>query len=538
MEKNNKEIEKKNHVLFKNTFYSFLDNYGIYIFSIFITFIKARLLSQEDWGILILAISIINIINLIINFFPPGLNYSLTYFIPKYLSSKEEIYSKSIILNSIKQKLIFLAPFYLIFLIITPFLSFGYLEPLILYILSPIIIFSSLNLIFNSIFFGYNLYKTLFIITIFQYSFQILCFIFIYIISGTLDIISISIVMVIVNFSTFVVKLFIFQKKLGEIKGHSKIEGEFKEIFKNNIKYGIPITISGGIGSLWVEIKKQLIGGLLTPATVTIYNIGENIITIPLKSSISFQQPIISSFSGLDKKKDEEQMQNFFKLIFKYALLLTCLITGIFIIFAEFYIFIIYSTNYIQYTFYCQLMLLTAVPRVLGGLLTSLLQSINKTRIFPLFSLLFVGILINFFFFGILQYQLFGYAITLIIALHITFILQFKFTHTFGNIKLPIKKTITIFIIFYDSLIVSIFLINFLIPNLFLYNYIIGGFFFLLLFFGQIFLFKILSEKDLELLKSFFNKETTFDKIIRKFINFLNVIITCKKRKKDEIKRI
>ena len=522
MEKYNKEIEKKNHVLFKNTFYSFLDNYGIYIFSIFITFIKARLLSQEDWGILILAISIINIINLIINLFPPGLNYSLTYFIPKYLSSKEEIYSKSIIRNSIKQKLIFLTPFYLIFLIIIPFLSFGYLEPLILYILSPIIIFSSLNLIFNSIFFGYNLYKTLFIITIFQYSFQILCFIFIYIISGTLDIISISIVMVIVNFSTFVVKLFIFQKKLGEIKGHSKIEGEFKEIFKNNIKYGIPIIISGEIGSLWVEIKKQLIGGLLTPATVTIYNIGENIITIPLKSSISFQQPIISSFSRLDKKKDEEQMQNLFKLIFKYALLLTCLITGIFIIFAEFYIFIIYGTNYIQYTFYCQLMLLTAVPRVLGGLLSSLLQSINKTKIFPLLSLIYNVVLIIFFFLGIFQFELIGYAYFLFIAVFINFLIQFKFSNKLGGIKLPLIKTVLIFVSFFDSLIISNLIMIYFIPSLYLIKNIIGGIIFFALFIIQMFLFKILTEKDLKLLESFFSTNTTLNRILKKIISFFS----------------
>ena len=81
------EIISKDHRKFaKSAIYSLFNSYGIFIFQIIISFFIARLISQELWGFLLLAMSFINIVLLILSFFPPALNFSLNYYIPRYVA--------------------------------------------------------------------------------------------------------------------------------------------------------------------------------------------------------------------------------------------------------------------------------------------------------------------------------------------------------------------------------------------------------------------------------------------------------------------
>ena len=517
--------EKKDYGLVGITFYSFLSNYGRFLFLIIITSIMARFLSPYEWGILILSQSIIAIWIIISDIFPPGLNYSLNYYVPKFIASREYLNLKSIIVNSIKQKLLILIPFFIIGLILITLFPIGYLDNmLIIYILSPQIILQSLNLIFTSISFGYKLYKALFFIDVIQNIFHIASLIGLLIL-GKFSIIFISIVLTINVFINLILKFFVLRKKINLILKSGNISNKYKEDLKKNLKYGIPVVIAGEIGTLWTEVKKQSIGAILDPSIVTIYNIGENLAQFPLISSVAFHQPIISHFSGLDHEKDKKKIEDLFVLIYEFALLLTCIVTGVFIFFIEFYTLIVYGNNYLLYVFYFQLIAIAIAPRVLGGLLSSLLSAKHKVKIFPLLAVIYNGILIISFIIGIYYFQLYGYSYSLIIAVFIIFIIQFKFTKKLGGIKLPIKKTIVIFIIFFDSLIISYFIIYTIIPNLFLLNSIIGAGIFVILIFIQMLFFKILTLKELELMESFFEKETKPNIIIKKCISLLKRIV-------------
>ena len=91
-----------------NTFYSFLISYGSLFFMFVNSFLLARLISDESWGFLILAQSYITIIVIITSLLPPGLNYALNYYIPRYIVLKQESRIKSLIKNAIITKLAFL----------------------------------------------------------------------------------------------------------------------------------------------------------------------------------------------------------------------------------------------------------------------------------------------------------------------------------------------------------------------------------------------------------------------------------------------
>ncbi len=517
--------EAKLNGLLSNTFYSFLINYSIYIVTIVLTFIKARFLTQNEWGVLILSLSIISIWIIIIDLFPPGLAYSLSYYIPKYLGSGESFSLKSLIGNSLKQKIIILLPLFLIGLIIINFLPIYYLENLVIfYILAPQVIFTTLNTIFNSIFYGYKLFRTLFLIQISIQLIHTLSY-FLLIIFGLFNILSISVVLTVKSIITLILKMFILRKKVDISFKKNKFQDNFKEDLKKNIKYGTPLFISGQMNSLWNELKKQSVGYILNPSSVTIYNIGENTVQIPLMMSLSFQQPIISHFSGLKYEKEKYIIKRQFTLMFEFALILTCFLSGSFIFLMDFYVFIIYGNDYFIYIFYFQLILISAITRVLGGLLTSLLRARNRVKIIPLLNLIYHIFLISAFYIGIFHFQLRGYAYLLILGTFIIFLIQIRFTNKLGGIKLSIKKIILILINFSISFVISYIIIYFIIPEIFLLSSIIGVALFIILFFFQMIFYKILTIKDLELIESIFKKDTKAHKLLIKVTNILKKLM-------------
>ncbi|MFX1588676.1 MAG: hypothetical protein ACFFC1_11010, partial [Promethearchaeota archaeon] len=86
---NGKVLKNQYKTLAKNSFYSILHSYGMYIFALITSALLARMISKEAWGFLIIANSIIALLNLINNLNPPGLYYSLIYYIPRFRSKKE-----------------------------------------------------------------------------------------------------------------------------------------------------------------------------------------------------------------------------------------------------------------------------------------------------------------------------------------------------------------------------------------------------------------------------------------------------------------
>ena len=65
--------------------YNLITIYLTFIFGILNTFILARLLIPEEWALIILTLSFINIVILCSNLFPPNAQESIKYYIPHLL---------------------------------------------------------------------------------------------------------------------------------------------------------------------------------------------------------------------------------------------------------------------------------------------------------------------------------------------------------------------------------------------------------------------------------------------------------------------
>ena len=120
--------------LASNTVFSFLLNYSSLFFTFIYSFLMARLFRFQDdiWGFLIIATSYIMIIVTITSLLPPGLNFALNYYIPRYRVLNEKSKIKSMIKNSIIIKSVFLIPFFMlnifIFMLFEDFFGFSALR--------------------------------------------------------------------------------------------------------------------------------------------------------------------------------------------------------------------------------------------------------------------------------------------------------------------------------------------------------------------------------------------------------------------------
>lgn len=518
---NNKIIKERN--LAHISFYSFLLNCGKYFFSIIVTFIFARFFTPHEWGILILAQSIIFIWILITDFFPPGLNYALDYYVPNYISLNKYSSLRLLIFNSIKSKLIILIPSYIIGLILVISLPLFDIEiKLIILVLSPLIFLESLNRILSSICYGYKLYRTLFFIVLIQYGIYI-GFLFILGITANFNLIIVSIILTISVIVGFLLKIAILIKRyVILVKNTNKIK-EYRQYLRNVSTYGAPVFIAGQVNSLWREFKKQIIGYLTYPTIVTYYNIGENISMIPLTISLSFNQPVITHFSGLDTN-ESEKVGIQFVFLFKAILILTCFITGWVFFLLYFLTIFIYGQDYLKNIPYLELILLSSIPRVLGGLVTAILSARKKVKIFPLLALIFNGILIVSFFIGFINFGLYGYAFSLIIAYFLIFSIQIWLMKKIANIAIQVKNTVLIIISFFSSIFITKLIIMNFIDNL-LIDTIFGLFSFSLLFLIQLKIFKTISIDDISFLKMQFKEKNWHQNMIRKVLKISEKLV-------------
>ncbi|MFX0075680.1 MAG: hypothetical protein ACFE96_09570, partial [Candidatus Hermodarchaeota archaeon] len=112
------DIPREYGPLVKNSFFSFLNTYGTFIFSIISSFLLARLVDDNSWSYFVLGLSYIQIVSLIIKFLPPSLNNTLQYYIPRLYSLNKINRLKSFILRAIYVKVLFLIPIFIIALLV------------------------------------------------------------------------------------------------------------------------------------------------------------------------------------------------------------------------------------------------------------------------------------------------------------------------------------------------------------------------------------------------------------------------------------
>ena len=536
-------ITQEHKILFKNTFYSYLNNYGSYIFSLVTSFILARLISQDLWGYLILSLSYITIIGVIMSFLPPGLNHSLLYYLSRYRALKEKSKIKSTIKNAIIVKLLFLLPVFIISIIF--FYYFSTLLEInldkytnLLIILSPLIIVNALNPILHSINQAFDRFRLLFLLLVLRYSINIGSLIYVIIHNNFVKIETIAFIDLFSFLIPFIVNYFLIMIYYGKMEKSTEEKLTIKESLSQSISYGSYITFGAVVNQFWNELSVQSIGIFESPVWVTGYKIGNNYNSIPKFSLTSFTNPLTISFSRLHSTQNLESINKIFILTFHYTMFFFALFTGIFYFLIDFFLSFIYGDSYLLYSVILKLIVIATIFTVLSPQLNSLIQGTKRVKLIPILRTINMSIRIPLFFIGLIYFGIIGAIISSLIFYIIALIISIFVTHKIFEIQIHVKKMIhqylTFFlsfglIIFFEFLFLNklhLFIIENL-PFLSLFKHInfLSLFCFVIVYLFLNLWFRIFSSKDIEnLLKLFEGKKKT-NKIIVKSLNLIKRFI-------------
>ncbi len=525
----------------KSAFYSLFNSYGIFIFQIIISFFMARLISKELWGFLLLAMSYINIVSLILSFFPPALTFSLNYYIPRYVTLNQNSKLKRMVKAGLYLKATFaLITFFIsliIFYLMKPFFAtylLGYTN--LLFLLSPLIFIMGLGTLLDSIYQGLFKYKLIFLLTLLKFSFYIsalvICLIF-----GITNLELIALLNLLSYLIPFLVSFLIFIKIYLNIKPTEEPKDSFKKVLSKMTKYGTPLSISIFLNETWKQFQTPIIGGYEPLSTITGFTISKYYSQISLTAAASFSNPLITSFSSLDIKNEHKQIVQIYNMTFKFSLFFMLLISGGLYILTDFFLMLVYGESYLIYSTIVKLYLITIIFTILGNIFIPLLNAKNKIKIIPLLTIINLFIIIPSFFIGIIFYGIIGAIISLIISKFIVFIIQLILSIKIGNVKIKINKIFFQYLIFFISLFLAVILEELLFREmrinvlqnlnlLFFKNLnVLGLISFLLIYFLLNILFKIFSPKEIEFLEALLSSDKFQYRVIKKFLKFLKKIL-------------
>ena len=535
-------VKREILTLARNSIYSFLNSYGTFFFSIITYFFMARLISDVEWGYLILANTYILIILLILSFLPPGLGPSLNYYFPRYLAQNDLNQLKSHIKYVIYIKVVFIIPVFLISVLIFVFFSNFFTITLqthttLLLLLSPIIIITGLDSILIFINKGLNLFKTVFILLLVRYVFNISALIFCIFVLKTANLEVIALINVFSLLLPFLLNCFVVLIKYKRIKVDNQKQFSIITRLRNTIKYGTNIKLGQFFSEIWAQIQPLSIGTFSTPKFVTGFTIGRNYSLFSSSMTISFVSPLTISFSRLDVNKKHKQIEILYNVFLIYSLFLLLLITGILYFCADIFLVFVYGQYYLDFSLLLKIMLFTIVFLGIGTPYESLMLAIGKSKWIFRYRFLAFLIRLPLFLFFLLNFDLIwaltSIVISNIIITGIASILSIKI----GKIRLNLKKIFLMLGSFFLALTIAIITDNVILNefnslimqsiNLSSLKYLnlwtIG--LFLLTFFLFLFLTKMFSVKDIEYLEDLLSRETKTQNLLKKALKILKKII-------------
>ena len=535
--KENKTLTKEQKILFKNSFYSFMHSYGNFFFSLISASIIARIISQDEWGFLILALSLIGFFTLILAFLPPSLGLSFIYYISRFKVLNQNTKLRSFTRNTLILRVLFLIPiFFLSIFIFTIFVELFKINLkeyfFLFYLLSPLIIIYGLRNILIDLIRALNMFKTTLLLLLINNVIYIggLLYLFFYI--ESIKVSYIAVIVVISSGVPFIINCFIiFVQFQFRIKKTEEERESFKECAKKVYKYGSYLSIIEGFSTFSSEIRIQMIGTYEVAGMVTGYHIAKRYNSVSSANITPLTRPLSISLTRLYSKEQLNQVQKLYNTIFKYQLLLFLLGTGFLFFIADFFLYFIYGEPYLIYSFLVKLSLISIIFNTQDSFLASFLIARNKVKNLTVITLIFSSLQIVFFTFGLIFYGIIGSIFFSLIAYIITLISYTIILYRF-NIKLKIKKTIQIFTIFFISLLGASILDQIILKNIYLtilqnldmmffkyFNPLSFGTFLISFIILSIF-FKVITISDVEILEAFFTRDSFSHKIIRKSLTF------------------
>ncbi|KKK99092.1 hypothetical protein LCGC14_2636210, partial [marine sediment metagenome] len=442
----------------------------------------ARLITPEEWGFLILSLSFINTAMFFSSFFPPAVESSIQYYVPRLISEgnkKNKI--RNFILHVFKIKFGIIGIIYLIFIIIIIIFTLTSQETKIIQltlILSPMIIFGVITSLCQAFLIAYQKFKLLFFISLFNSLFNSISTILISFLKLNNPLIFIAYTHLVGSIILFIILLLIMISLLPPHEREESYNNEDNSFFDLHKKYGKNIMFAGLASQIGILLVNFLFLNFGFVAFITYLLICDNIITRALTFSSTNKTTYLSIFSELYHKEDYVMFEKILFQTYKYLILLLCIVGAFFFFFINIYVIIIYSEVYIVILVAIQIYLFSAFAKLILRNLILIANSTNHTIInlkFNLFSLIIkititiIALTFFDFFILIVFYVLSNFLSTF----YLIFLIKRK-----TEFKLKIYRVYKPFIIFILALIittVSTWFINFQFFSILLFNLIINS---------------------------------------------------------------
>lgn len=476
-------MSREQKKIVKSSAYHLLINYSVFFIGIINTFFIARLVSPEEWGILIFAVSFIGVVSYFCYLLPPGAEGTLQFYIPQLKNGnsyrKNEV--RYFIFHIYKIRLFLVIVIFLIYLFIIHLLNLDeiYLIPII--IMSPtliLVVFENLN---TSLLLAFLKFKKMFIVYFINILTYTLCNMLIFILNRNNPIEYIAWSYVISCFISFIISIIftipLIPRKDRNLPQVGKLEK--KNYYEVHKKYGLYLFLSG--------ITPQIIGGIFINFLYLIFGlvvfltyllICENIAKLSATFSGAAKSAYISIFSGMNWKENLEDYKKAFYQLNKYQQLIACIIVGTLFFFIELLIIIIYTEIYLVILIGVQFFLFTAFTRVIARNLRIITQSTNRTKIdFIVVLVQSIGELISVIFIilfvlGFITLLLFFFILRFLMIILIIHLINRK-----SEINLSYYKIFKPFLVFLLSLLIAFPFYLFFNFNLFLEIQLLNLFF-------------------------------------------------------------
>jgi len=504
------------------------------------TILIARIINDVNWSYFIIALSYIQIISLILNFLPPSIRDTISYFIPRYLSLQKNNELKRFILRSILVKTIFVIIIFIISSLIFTYFSeiFAINLPVnilgILVLLSPLIIINNIQIILNGINMGFNKFKWAFLVVIIQYSIYIGLLLFYFVAFKSIELDTLCIIYVLAALIPFLLNIIFVIFQIHKIKTDDRSTHTFKHDVKEMVKYGGQVRAATFFNDIWGEIQVLSIG-VFEPQMVMGFKISRDLLSVSTNTAIASSYPLTVSFSSFIAKDEKDNIVAIYNLLIKYLIFLIALITGILFFCTDLFIVLIYGEARVIYSGIVKLYLFTFIFLILASPFDSLLLAEYKTK--SLIYIKIIGLLIRLplYLFLLINFDLIHAIVGIIISNSIFSALYLIITIKVGKIKLDLNKILFQYIAFFLSLIITVIL-EFFILDL-INEVLFGGLLFaqhfnifslltfLFVFMFLIINFKLLTTSDINYLQSFFISKKKMHKATNLALNFLKKLL-------------
>ena len=521
-------------ILAKNSLYSGLYNFSLVVYSMLYSFFIARLLSIDLWGVLILATSVNLLITQFTRLFPPSIERTLSYYVPKFHVLNQESNLKVFIRTSVILKLVFLIPLYFITILIFQFVlhNFFIYSGLIL-LLSPLIIFEGFNLMLNSINLGFNKANINFFLYLLRILLSLIALVSCFLFVTNVSVEFIALITIVSYLIPFAINCIINLLRYLKLHDTGEKALTFKEIVSITTKYGSPLLFNYFLDNFWLEFQKVGVGTVLDEESVTGFNTAASYSNILKAIMNSLNASLVVSFSRMYTTDDKRNYDYLYNLILKYSLFIICLASGLLFILTDFSLILIYGVDYLQFSLILKLFLLSTPFSILIIPFDANILARDKTKLLAPIKLFAIGVKLVFFFLFLIYFGLIGGIIGIIMGEVVVFISYIILHYKVIHIKINLKKYLLQFLIFFISLFFTVSMevtwMNLFYQNL-LSNLnltllkdipIFSLLTFLIVFFCLNFLFKIIIKEDMENFEEFFKEKGFLNVMLRKISNLI-----------------